>query len=372
MCRGRVVHGSPTVGNTTDDAEGFDPRRRVVALTDFSIFDVLDVGSRIRALATGAASMEEVARDIVGLVGDEICDADGASSSVLVRCFVTGACDRIPEPLALQLSPADRDGGPCLTLLATDGVEPEWRDRRLSRRHQVIPIAGSDVVERFPMFTQMYRQFRFPLPVDVRPTPGGVVDPNEHTYGVFHVADARANRAIPDQQFVDDYGVSSVVAIGGRLPTGQVFTLIVFSRESIDRRVAELLQLLAISMRLAFLPVLGRVFASDSRDEPLTLSTEVLLRVEVESLRTLLELQDSLVLDDPRRASRDPDASGLTSRELDVVELLATGATNRQIALELAVSSGTVKWHIYNVFRKLDVETRTEAVSAARRRGLVR
>lgn len=62
----------------------------------------------------------------------------------------------------------------------------------------------------------------------------------------------------------------------------------------------------------------------------------------------------------------------LTRRELDVLKLLAEGRTNRQIAGELCVGEATVKSHLRNIFAKLDVLSRTEAITLASRRGLIR
>ena len=59
--------------------------------------------------------------------------------------------------------------------------------------------------------------------------------------------------------------------------------------------------------------------------------------------------------------------SGLTSRQIDVVRLLARGLSNKAIARELGVSEGTVKVHLLAVFRVLDVRNRTAAVIAAQR-----
>ena len=53
----------------------------------------------------------------------------------------------------------------------------------------------------------------------------------------------------------------------------------------------------------------------------------------------------------------------LTAREREVVELLATGATNQTIARELVVSTDTVKTHVSNILRKLDASSRADAVS---------
>jgi DNA-binding NarL/FixJ family response regulator len=66
-------------------------------------------------------------------------------------------------------------------------------------------------------------------------------------------------------------------------------------------------------------------------------------------------------------AANGASASGLTSRQIDVVRLLSRGLSNKAIARELGVSEGTVKVHLLAVFRVLDVRNRTAAVIAAQR-----
>jgi LuxR family maltose regulon positive regulatory protein len=61
----------------------------------------------------------------------------------------------------------------------------------------------------------------------------------------------------------------------------------------------------------------------------------------------------------------------LTAREVEVLQLLAAGAPNRAIARELVVSLDTVKRHVSNLFIKLEVANRTEAVARARELGLL-
>lgn len=53
----------------------------------------------------------------------------------------------------------------------------------------------------------------------------------------------------------------------------------------------------------------------------------------------------------------------LTSRELEVLALMATGATNERIARRLVITTGTVKSHVKQILRKLRVENRAEAIS---------
>lgn len=61
----------------------------------------------------------------------------------------------------------------------------------------------------------------------------------------------------------------------------------------------------------------------------------------------------------------------LTPREREILALLADGFGNKQIAARLGISTNTVKTHLELLFDKLDVSTRTEAVTAAARMGLL-
>lgn len=61
----------------------------------------------------------------------------------------------------------------------------------------------------------------------------------------------------------------------------------------------------------------------------------------------------------------------LTSREKEVLRMLASGLGNKQIAAELRISEHTVKFHVASVFGKLGVSTRAEAVAIGMRRGLI-
>jgi DNA-binding NarL/FixJ family response regulator len=61
----------------------------------------------------------------------------------------------------------------------------------------------------------------------------------------------------------------------------------------------------------------------------------------------------------------------LTSRELEVLRMLAEGAANKNIAWQLKISEHTVKFHVAQILAKLNAGTRTEAVTIGIRTGLI-
>ncbi|KSV68185.1 helix-turn-helix domain-containing protein [Sinorhizobium sp. Sb3] len=75
-----------------------------------------------------------------------------------------------------------------------------------------------------------------------------------------------------------------------------------------------------------------------------------------------------LVLSTARAATEE---AGLTSREREVVALLAEGLSNKEIARKLGISVDTAKFHVGRVIDKLDATGRTDAVAHAARRGVI-
>jgi DNA-binding CsgD family transcriptional regulator len=75
-------------------------------------------------------------------------------------------------------------------------------------------------------------------------------------------------------------------------------------------------------------------------------------------------------------AAREPvptveDSPELTRRELEILQLVAEGHSNSQLAKMLWVTEQTVKFHLSNIYRKLDVANRTEASRWAQLHGLL-
>jgi DNA-binding NarL/FixJ family response regulator len=97
------------------------------------------------------------------------------------------------------------------------------------------------------------------------------------------------------------------------------------------------------------------------------------LRSEVDGLaaRARLALGDDGAAAAPEPEAANDDPFGLTPRERQVLELVARGATNREIGAELFMAEKTASVHVSRILAKLDVRSRTEAAGVAHRLGLV-
>ena len=78
------------------------------------------------------------------------------------------------------------------------------------------------------------------------------------------------------------------------------------------------------------------------------------------------------VLDRFAQLSREEaQAPLLSEREVEVLQLMAKGSANKEIAVSLSITDSTVKTHVANIFQKLDVRGRTEAVTHALQMGII-
>jgi hypothetical protein len=241
-------------------------------LTNFTLGDMTACGAALRQLSAGAGSMEEVAGRVVRHLHDGLRDGPGGPRAcALVRFFKThpyGGLDPGLQAFARRILEGQPDAPPptermkCLTLLATAGDQPRWNSRHTSAGHQAIPLASAEMLVRFPMTSQLVRQFGLEVPALLRPEPTVLVDPGQKGYNVFHVEDARGSPLVPDQEeFVRPHRVRSVLGFGGVLPGGDLFVVILFSRVAIAREATDLFRPPALSVKLAVLPFAAAVFA---------------------------------------------------------------------------------------------------------------
>ena len=95
----------------------------------------------------------------------------------------------------------------------------------------------------------------------------------------------------------------------------------------------------------------------------------------MELARKILSILSPGELTTPAKKSQSPASSflveDLTTRQLDILRLINRGLSNQGIAQKLFLSPNTVKWYNSNIFGKLGVNSRTQAVVEARRLNLI-
>ena len=138
-----------------------------------------------------------------------------------------------------------RPDTPVLTLLATHGTKPEWRDRQKSHGHVGIPLVSAEFVQAIPMVARLLKELGVDLAwLDVAP------DVNARRLlggfnGLFFVDDAATAKdsfgrlIIPAQDFVAEEGIKTVFGMGGFYPDNTLIVMIVFARETLKRSQVE-------------------------------------------------------------------------------------------------------------------------------------
>ena len=151
---------------------------------------------------------------------------------------------------------------------------------------------------------------------------------------------------IMDLQLPGQSGVEAIIAIRREDPEARVLVLTTFDGDADIQRALEAgaRGYLLKSVRRATLIEAVRAVAAGQRYLPPATAARLVEAMEAERL---------------------------TPRELDVLRLLALGQRNREIAEDLGLAEPTVKIHVNNLLRKLQVKDRTEAAVVALRRGLI-
>ena len=237
----------------------------MIELGRFDVGDLEALADAVRGFSADAASMEQVGQRIVEHLHRELV-FDGAPAVVLARLYRSMYVEDLDDELRrfaerTATEPLKPDAS-CLVLVATAGEEEGWNDRRQSQGHAAIPLEDPAAIERSPMVAALFRDLGFDMEVVLSPRPYQQLH-HDRGRGVFYVADAGGNRAIPAQEeFVRPYGVKSVVGVGGFLPSGDLFALIMFLRAEVPRSVAEMFTTVGLSVKATLTPYTFRTFTT--------------------------------------------------------------------------------------------------------------
>jgi len=226
------------------------------SLERFDLPEMLRCGLDLRRVTKECATMADAARSIVHYFHDGFAGEDGARQCALVRFYKTHAYGALDGELrsfadGLMGGRAPWDTMRCLVLLASAGDEPEWNDPRRSRGHRAIPLPSVQIVEQAPMIAQLVREMGLDLEHVVAPEPELIRGMEGKTYNVFYVPEAKGSPFIPAQDFVERHGIRSVVGCGGINLTGDLYSLILFSRAPIPPESADRFRNVALDLKLS-------------------------------------------------------------------------------------------------------------------------
>lgn len=208
--------------------------------------------------------MVEVADAVVHLLRDQLVDEAGQLACPLIRFYATLPVRELDEPrraFALAASPEATADTRCMTLLGSAGTRPAWNDVSRSSGHLAIPLETPDAMRALPMVSRLFEQMGLRPNEVVSPDPVQALELHHRSYDVFHVPDAKGSPWVPAQiDFVAPFGIRSVLGLGGALPSGALFAVLLFASAPIDHRCARMLQPLNLAIKAATVPFCYRVF----------------------------------------------------------------------------------------------------------------
>jgi len=234
----------------------------VLDLTNFTTTDMMRARVQLREIRDlRSASMEEAAQHVVDYFYEQLGTThNGSPACGLIRIFKTHPYGELDDELrsyadALMPDQQIARSTKCLTLLASRGEKREWNSRHDSTGHKSIPLISEEMVTKAPMIARLFTQLGISIRAVLSPDKSFILEAQEKTYNVFHIAEALGSPYIPAQEeFVIPYGIKSVLGFGGVLPSGDLFATIIFSKVPISMEAAQLFAPLALNVKICLLP----------------------------------------------------------------------------------------------------------------------
>jgi DNA-binding NarL/FixJ family response regulator len=156
----------------------------------------------------------------------------------------------------------------------------------------------------------------------------------------------RPDVTLMDLQMPDMSGVDAITAIRSEDPTARIIVLTTYSGDTLAQRA------LKAGARAYVLKSLVR--------------TEIL-----DTIRLVYEGEKRVQADVAAEIAKHTADAALTAREIEVLQLVASGFANKEISFRLSINEETTKTHIKNILAKLGARDRTHAVTLGLKRGII-
>lgn len=317
--------------------------------------------SRIIRFGTRAATVETVSQLLSEYLYDHFRVPEMAAPALLLsRVFVTRPLDTLEPRLKImaegmagthELSRQAR----CFILMGSCGQFHFWCHPRLSTRFGCVPLEGLDFHTRMPMFSHLLDQLEIGSFPAQQHDAAFLLSDLDRAFNVFHIEEALGHPFIPVQaEFVQQYGVKSVIGFGGRLPSGEAFAAVLFSSVHIPPAAANHFRVIAylafLNSDLAFIEEHLRDREPLKRNDRNDLSSRLVLEAQRRGHERILDLYDRLGREQAEHIERTTqELRALTSRLFT-----SEDSYRRQLSLdlhdELSSKIGSIIFKIWGAF----------------------
>jgi len=294
-------------------------------ITLFTPQDIAKCSLVLRQFGRNSASMEASSEKIVKYIYQHFCDSQtGENSCVLVRLFKTHPYGELEDSLQQSARRLMNGKSPaadmkCWTLLAAAGAEPHWNSRHTAAENIAIPLVSTYLVAKMPAISETIRQFGLDIPTVLGIERERFLQLEPAVLNIFHVSEAKGSPFIPEQDsLIIPYGVKSVLAFGGLLESGSLFTVVIFLKVKIPPSTAQLFKYLALSVKTALsISDEKDIFICSKTSENIVQSHNIhenqLLEHQVANLIQLLDFSEQEML---RQAARFQEIIDKLQREI--------------------------------------------------------
>ena len=257
-----------------------------IEINELTLARVFDLSQFVKEKCKDKSNLEQVAQELMKTLCQTIVTNNDNSAIVLGRLFKSCSYSDLTEDIqnyiqhkedANAITPESK----FLTLLGTWGELEEWQHREESKNYKAFSLNDKDVLYKFPMLSAVFKQIGYRIPTEKEPDKSIIIDNQDKEYGVFYVKHAIGNKLVPKQaEFVEPYGIKSVIGFGGRYGNNNIYSIILFLKEYISRQTAELFPSLNPAIKFLTLrhEMTGNIFNSDELIETKIDSSSVALK----------------------------------------------------------------------------------------------
>ncbi len=269
--------------------------------TPFTSKDLARCSLVLRHLGKNSASMRESSQKIVDYIYEHFYDSESEQNScALVRLFKTHPYGALENSLQASARSLIKDtllvaDMKCWTLLAAAGKEPQ-SNYSLIDKNIVIPLVNQELVAEMPEISELILRFGLDIPTVLGLDQEKLLESEHNLLNAFYIPNAKDSPFIAEQDsLVMPYGVKSVLGIGGLLPSGSLFVVMIFLKIEISQNMAEMFKNLALAIKTSLLPFDEEVSLNSSKKSSLLLPANNIVDakiIQASQLITLTRLLD--------------------------------------------------------------------------------